>query len=98
MWRARCRRLRYACGTNSSASSDCGGIAAAISCGGKGLGSLPYTVYCSPARFALVPRTVSEEESTRQVSIGGTWRVDSSLLTVLGTNANLAGLQYTVYG
>jgi len=34
----------------------------------------------------------------RQVSIGGTWRVDSSSLTVLGTNANLAGLQYTVYG
>jgi transglutaminase-like putative cysteine protease len=34
----------------------------------------------------------------RQVKIDGPWRVDSSSLTVLATNAKLAGLQYTVYG
>ena len=34
----------------------------------------------------------------RQVKIDGTWRVDSTSLTVLATNAKLAGLQYTVYG
>jgi transglutaminase-like putative cysteine protease len=34
----------------------------------------------------------------RQVKISGDWRVDSTSLTVLATNAKLAGLQYTVYG
>jgi len=34
----------------------------------------------------------------RQVKIDGNWRVDSTSLTVLATNAKLAGLQYTVFG
>ena len=34
----------------------------------------------------------------RQVRIDGDWRVDSTSLTVLATNAKLAGLQYSVYG
>jgi transglutaminase-like putative cysteine protease len=32
----------------------------------------------------------------RQVKVGGSWRVDSGSLTVLSTNARLAGLKYTV--
>jgi hypothetical protein len=33
---------------------------------------------------------------SRHVQVGGSWRVDSSSLTVLATNARLAGLRYTV--